>query len=224
MANLERFFDRLEKSLLPDPIPQYRTKLLAASAARFALQRLKMKEEAEEFGLLYELIERYADNDCQLPCDHVYALYRLAGEHREHWNIDYASPAVERYCTVLQFVCNHENLPPANVAGFAELLRDLLQLTEEEISEQRRLLNSFSLTISTTVLGMELRPECNASLRLRSLVTPLKPIPSVSLSKIEDTDWTLMPSQVEIPYLVGQPDIVYSPSPAPKSLVSQHAA
>ena len=50
--------------------------VLASPAARLALQRSEAANEQRP-RLLHQLIERYESNECQEPCDHVYALYSL---------------------------------------------------------------------------------------------------------------------------------------------------
>ena len=181
---------------------------MATPAARLALQTLQPTER-EQSGLLYRLVERYSENECEVPCDHIYALYSLVGPHRTHLPIDYGCSAVERFRAVMDFVHNHERIPHEEVPNFARLLLRLFQLDSAELCRRYDVLDSLLLTVSVAVLGIELLPESSESLRLRSLITPLEPMQAFSLNTSDNADWKIQRSQVDIPYLSGRPDMIY---------------
>ncbi len=150
--------------------------LVSSPAARLVLQR-SAETRGGQPRLLHELIERYADSVCYLPCDHVYALYSLVGEHRRHLSVNYAAEPVERFAAVLHFALTHDHLLPAKVLAFASLLMKLLGVTQETVRRRSAQLENFQLVVPATVVGaVTLQPESEASIALRTRIEPLQPM------------------------------------------------
>nr|OQO30699.1 hypothetical protein B0A51_01974 [Rachicladosporium sp. CCFEE 5018] len=211
MTELEAMIEQLsEESLAPSAAAQA---ILATPAARLILERLEAQRGTRSANL-HRLIERYAANQCGLPCDHIYALYSLVGEHRTHLPIEYGATAIKQFSTVVAFVCEHEHLSPAELPRFAELLRGLLQISTGAIAARHRALEGLHLTISvTTFARIQILPESSASLQLRTQIVPLPPMQRFTLNRRDTADWTMQRTQIEDPYLVGRPDMVYLSMP-----------
>ncbi|GIZ40939.1 hypothetical protein CKM354_000425900 [Cercospora kikuchii] len=161
----------------------------ASPASRLALQRLDA-QRSNQPRRLYELVENYASNECQVLCDHVYALYSLAGEHRRYLNIDYGASPVQRLVDILDFVTNHEDMPPAKVMAFANLLIRLLRVHNHELAQGYPLLENLWLTIPATVLGTaEPRQETQATLKARKAIKPFEAMPIYTFST-DQVPWT----------------------------------
>ena len=83
------------------------------SVASLALHRFG-RRVGEKFPLsLHELLPQYQRNECTEPCDHVYALYNLSGDHRKHLSIDYAQSRATRIHRVLDFLHKYDRMPSA---------------------------------------------------------------------------------------------------------------
>ena len=184
--------------------------VVASPAGRLALQRSETSHEQQP-RLLYELVEHYATNECHMPCDHVYALYSLVGEHRRHMTIDYAASPVQRLVAVLHFVRTHERIPASEVLRFANLLVRLFKIQQEELLQERRLLKSLTLVVLATLLGtVELQPESERSIALRRTVKSLHPMPTFSIDTSQNV-WALTANEdLGDPWeRVGRPDMSY---------------
>lgn len=192
--------------------------VLASPAARLAIQRLEAREERRP-RLLHELVERYASSRCKLPCDHVYALYSLVGEHRRYLSIDYAATPAQRLSEVLRFVYSREQLRPSRVFEFADLLMRLLKVKQGDIQRERARLEHFNVVVPPTVLGtVKLESESEASIAVRRMVEPLDPIPGFTLDTSQEV-WALTEdgdsdNQQE---RVGRPDMTYFTIPGSDS-------
>ncbi|EME40445.1 hypothetical protein DOTSEDRAFT_74128 [Dothistroma septosporum NZE10] len=57
---------------------------------------------------LSELLPMYESNDCKEPMDHVYALYNLIGDHREHLEVDYRQSQSTWCQKILLFLDKYE--------------------------------------------------------------------------------------------------------------------
>lgn len=168
--------------------------IVSGPAGRLALQRSEANDRQQP-RLLYELIERYSDSECQLPCDHVYALYSLVGDHRGQLDIDYAASPVQRLVAVLSFVHTQERIPPSKVLEFANLVIKLFELSQGELLRERNLLENLNLVVPATILGtVVLQPESKASIALRKVVNPLNPMPAFSLNTSQNI-WVLTASE-----------------------------
>ncbi|KAK4553095.1 hypothetical protein LTR86_009822 [Recurvomyces mirabilis] len=181
-----------------------------SAAARLALQRLEGGDQNRP-RYLHHLVERYAGNRCQLPCDHVYALYSLVGEHRRHLRIDYGATAVQRLVSVLRFVHDNEQIEPARTLSFTRLLIQLFRVTQDDILRERSMYGNLQLTIPALALGtIEYSPESNASVALRARVERLEPSPRFMLDT-STAVWTLIDhvAQVELSEAVAQDDLAY---------------
>ena len=184
--------------------------ILASPAARLALQRLEPVDVHRQ-RLLYQLIHRYANNACQLPCDHVYALHSLVGEHRTHLRIDYGATAIQRLVEVLGFVREHEHLHPSKVLELANVLVRLFRIKPETVLQERRSPNDLTLVAVAETLGtVELQAESNGSRVLRRKVARLDPIPRFTLENT-DNGWSLMRDvgQGDLPEPMAQQDMAY---------------
>ena len=147
--------------------------LVASAAARLALQRSEIVDGRQP-RLLHELVERYASSECGLPCDHVYALYSLVGDHREYFHIDYAASPGRRLADVLSFVHNHERMSPSRMLAFVDLLKGMLGVSKDDVRHHHTYMEDVDLVVSATSLGtVELKPESDHSLLLRRRVLPL---------------------------------------------------
>ncbi|PPJ56218.1 hypothetical protein CBER1_09380 [Cercospora berteroae] len=163
-------------------------------ASRLALQRLEA-QRSNRPRTLYELVENNRDNQCQVHCDHVYALYSLAGEHRRYLNIDYAASPVQRLVDVLNFVTNHEQMPPAKVVSFANMLIRLLKVHNDDLRAGHALLQTLWLTIPATILGTaELRQETQTILKARKAIKPFGAMPIYTFSTDQAT-WSSIDNQ-----------------------------
>lgn len=168
--------------------------LVASPAARLALQRLENIDEQHP-RLLHDLIERYANNECHLPCDHVYALYSLVGEHRRHLRIDYAATPAQRLVAVLRFVHTYEDLQPSKVLDFAQLLVRLFRIKQEDIRQELRLFEDLNLVVPPAILGaVEMQPESKGSRELRQRVNRLDPMARFVLDTSQEV-WVLIANE-----------------------------
>lgn len=179
MTHLESFCSKLYRQR-DNPVYKKmgsaRRFVVGSSATRLALQRLETREQPRP-RFLYDLTERYATNNCQLPCDHVYALWSLVGPHRTHLRIDYAATPVQRLVAVLRFVQTYEQLHPSKVLEFANLLLRLFQIKHEDISAGDGLAEALNLIVHPSVLGtVELPDESNGSRALRQRIQRLDPM------------------------------------------------
>ena len=217
MTDLETFFRQLHQNRDNSAYKKFNSAqrdiwdlVVGSLAARLALQRSETRDKQQP-RLLYELIERYASSECRLPCDHVYALYSLVGEHRKHLSIDYAASPVQRLVAVLQFVHTHERIQSSKVMEFTHLLMKLFKLKPEDFPQERRLSENLYLAVLVTLLGtVELQPESEGSIALRRMVKPLHPMPIFLLDTSHDV-WVLTaPEDPNDPQeLVGRPDMAY---------------
>jgi len=183
--------------------------VIASPATRLALQQSEARGE-EQPRLLHELVERYASNECQWHCDHVYALYSLVGDHRMHLTSDYAALPVQRLVEVVRFADVYEEMPPAKVLDFARLLVTLFRIQREELRRESRLLEDVHLVVPATLLGaVTLQPESEQSIALRSsrTVNPLQPMPTFVFDTSEDI-WVWIMNEAG-PGLVGREDMTY---------------
>ncbi|KAK1822633.1 hypothetical protein LTR12_002980 [Friedmanniomyces endolithicus] len=185
--------------------------LVSSPAARLVLQRSAETRGKRQPRLLHELIERYADSVCYLPCDHVYALYSLVGEHRRHLSVDYAAEPVERFAAVLHFALTHDHLLPAKVLAFASLLMKLLGVTQETVRRRSAQLENFQLVVPATVLGaVTLQPESEASIALRTRIEPLQPMRTLTFdTRPEVWELTTVGGSVGAEERVGRPDMAF---------------
>lgn len=184
--------------------------VIGSPAVRLALQRSERRGNQQP-GLLHELMERYASNQCHLPCDHVYALYSLVGPHRRHFDIDYGAQPVERLVAVLDFVQSHEQLRPEKALEFATLLMKLLKIREEELSEDRGIAENLDVAVEATLLGtVGVLPESEASIAMRRKIRPLRPMPVMSLDTSQNL-WRVTgyedPGDAET--RIGRQDMIY---------------
>ncbi len=185
--------------------------LVSSPAARLVLQRSAETRGERQPRLLHELIERYADSICYLPCDHVYALYSLVGDHRRHLSGDYAAEPVDRFAAVLYFAHIHDHLLPANVLAFASLLMRLLGVTQATVRLRSAQLETFQLTVPATVLGtVTLQPESEASIALRTRIEPLQPMRTLTFdTRPEVWELTTVAGSVGAEERVGRPDMAF---------------
>ncbi|KAK4550354.1 hypothetical protein LTR36_003321 [Oleoguttula mirabilis] len=218
MADFEKFCRQLDhnrdkraydrSSSARHRIWKLRNLVLASPAARLALQRLETRDERQP-RLLHELIERYAGSACKMPCDHVYALYNLVGEHRVLLSVDYAATPVQRFVAVLGFIHDYEQLQPSRVLEFANLLARLLDVKQEDVLRQRGRSEDLDVTVPPVILGtVELAPETEASIAVRRTVEPLHPIPQFRLDTSHAT-WVLTADEDAHGPRVGRPDMTY---------------
>lgn len=175
MVDLENFCRQLHQNRNR---AAYRTlglakSVIASPAALLALHRLETRDEQQP-RLLHQLVERYAGNQCQDPCDHIYALYSLVGEHRTHLPIDYKASSVQRLVAVLRFVHTYEPIQPVKVLNFANLLIALLGVKENDLQKEHGLVRSLNLVVPATLLGIvEQEDESEDSFELRKMVRTL---------------------------------------------------
>lgn len=201
MADLERFCRELSRNRDNDDYKNMcETKVkvwkavLNSPAARLTSQRAEIRL-GHQPRLLRELIELYANHDCDQPCDHVYALHSLVDENRERLCVDYKAKPVERFVAVLRFVNHYEALPPSKVLGFATLLLNLLRISQEELKNECKVLENFRLEVSAQEIGeVELLQESRASLALRKAIQPLQPMRPRMLTTSPGV-WTLSDSR-----------------------------
>ncbi|PIB00566.1 hypothetical protein CB0940_00284 [Cercospora beticola] len=183
-ANMNEQFRRLNT-----PAKKIWQTVNASPASRLALQRLEA-QLSNQPRTLYELVENNRDNQCQVHCDHVYALYSLAGEHRSYLNIDYGASPVQRLVDILDFVTNHEDMPPAKVMAFTNLLINLLKINNDDFTQGYPLLQTLWLTIPAIILGTaELRQESHEILKARKTIKPFEQMPIYTFSTDQAT-WT----------------------------------
>ena len=107
------------------------SKLGTTSVALLARHRLDRRTEKDHRQSLHELLIRYEHYKCKEPSDHVYALFNLIGEHRQHLEVDYTQTPAERCLTVLQFMQRHDGLPQSEVIRFTKFLMGKLGLTSD---------------------------------------------------------------------------------------------
>lgn len=214
MTELEEFCRQLHRNRDNDRYQKLNwsswDRVLASPAARLALERSETRYSREPRSL-HELVERYASNECQEPCDHIYALYSLVGQHRTQLTIDYGAPPVQRLVEVLHFINMHEPLQPPRVMEFVKLLVKLLRINREDLLRERQLAVNFSLTVSATLLGaVEMKDESDRSFKLRQTVEPLQPMHEYSLDASQDV-WFLAPTQGSdaLPEQVGRENMTY---------------
>lgn len=193
MDNFERFCSQLQqnsKNPAFQKLVALESHVIKSSAVTLAVQRFGERAEPRS-GFLYELVERYAANQCQEPCDHVYALHSLVGDHRAHLGIDYSATPVQRLVAVLRFVRDYETLPPSETLSFVNLLIRLFGITQDDEQHDRDLLDRLDLRLPVTSLGaVELEGESSASTAVRQMVEPLDPMPTFMFDTSQDT-WTL---------------------------------
>ena len=211
MTDLETFCRQLHQNRDNNAYKKLNAGLVDVSlAARLALQRLEIRDEQQP-RFLHELVERYSSSECGLPCDHVYALYSLVGDHRQHLSIDYGASPVQRLVAVLHFIHTHERLQPSKVLGFVNLLMRLFKLRQEDILQERRSSESLNLTLPATLLGtVELQPESEGSIAQRRMVDTLQPMPTFVLDTSQDI-WVLTTKEDpnDAQERVGRPDMTY---------------
>jgi hypothetical protein len=197
MADFETFCHQLHQNKdtvtykqLSNTRPEICSVVVASPAARLALQRTETNNQQQP-RLLHELIERYASSECHDPCDHIYALYSLAGEHRRHLSIEYAASPVRRLVMVLHFVHTHERMQPSKVLEFTNLLMRLFKIRPDDFLQERGLSENLDLVVPATLLGtVELQPESQGSMAMRREVKPLHPMSSFVLDTSRDI-WVL---------------------------------
>lgn len=160
--------------------------VMDSSAARLALQRTEATHRPGSQHL-YELVERYAQNKCKLPCVHVYALYSLVGDYRQHLSIDYAASPGRRFVDGLHFMQVHDGLPPVKTLHFARFLMRLFVLTQEDLDQERRLLETLVLLSTAHCLGIaENLGESARSQTSREAAPPLQGTPTFWLDRTND--------------------------------------
>lgn len=200
MTDFEQFCSELRKEKYRDETERHLSSAsrdicdfaLASPAALLALQRLE-DSTTQRPRLLHELVKRYDNNECSLPCDHVYALYSLVGEHRKRLRIDYAARPMQRLVAIFQFVRTFEGLEPSRLVGFAGFLVSLLQIKQEDILQERRLSEESNIAVRAKDLGkVQLQPESDGSRALRRMVERLEAMPRILLST-SGKDWIRMP-------------------------------
>ncbi|KAK4502890.1 hypothetical protein PRZ48_006316 [Zasmidium cellare] len=213
MANFERFCNQLQNRrnrYAHEKLVKVENRVLESSAVTLAMQRFE-RGAVRQPRLLYDLVERYAKNDCHQPCDHIYALHSLVGQHNKHLDIDYSASPVERLVTVLRFVRSYENLPPSRTLDFVNLLIRLLRIEPGHLQSDINLVNSVQLTLPATLLGTVDMPDASTlSQAIRQMVEPLDPMPTFALD-ISSRTWELalhgMPKDPN--ERVGRPDMTY---------------
>lgn len=168
------------------------------------LERLETQDAGDEKQprLLWQLIERYASSECERPCDHVYALYNLVGEHRKQLDIDYPASPVQRLISVLRFVTTHESPTPRwKLIELAQLLVRLFEIKPRELSCQRQLLEAFAITVPFMQNGtVELQPETKVSIALRTKVMSLHPMPKMHIQISDGTRHLLADKSLDSSY------------------------
>ena len=211
MANLEAFCRQMQhyrNDGRGDMLFVNLDSVLTSPAARLALQRSQRRDVSQP-RYLYELVERYADNDCQEACDHIYALYSLADGHRTHFSIDYGATGMRQFVDLVHFAHTWENLPPAKVLEFAFLVLKLLRIRIDEFTREEALAGSLQLLLPATVLGMvELPEESKEATVMRRLVTSLNATPVFLLDTVYEI-WLLTGCQGPSGAEYGREDMVY---------------
>jgi Heterokaryon incompatibility protein (HET) len=82
---------------------------------------------------LKKMMYRYQKFDCTVPCDHVYALFNLIGEHRKFLEIDYRKTPLGQCQAILRFMVDHESLSPYELLSTVIALHHRLELRTGEL-------------------------------------------------------------------------------------------
>lgn len=165
--------------------------LFQTSCARIALHRLNRREQNAIPRSLHELLPRYRENQCSVPCDHVYALYNMIGEHRRELEIDYAQNPCERLRTVLSFMQQHEGMPPAYLSDYFQLLRELLGLSMASVLEHAFAESAHMLCTAFDLGEVREAEESSESQSQRRRLESLRRTPTISLTRAAST-WITM--------------------------------
>jgi Heterokaryon incompatibility protein (HET) len=105
--------------------------LSSTPVALLARHRLGRRTGKDYPQSLHELLPRYEHYECKEPSDHVYALFNLIGEHRQHLDVDYAQNPADRCQAILHFMQKHDGLSPSETVCSTILLIKKLGLRSE---------------------------------------------------------------------------------------------
>ncbi|KAK4502127.1 hypothetical protein PRZ48_005550 [Zasmidium cellare] len=175
MQDLESKFSELERTRTSQPST---SSLVSGSLpfAELAAYRRSRREGKVYPEKLYELLPTYQTNMCSDPFDHVYALYNLIGEHRQHLEVKYGEAPHLWISKVLQFLDRYEQPSRNTIMYLAVTLshqNGSYDLHSADRSFQERPIH---LTATAFDQGAVLpREECATSMYLREQVSSLHP-------------------------------------------------
>jgi hypothetical protein len=179
MGNFEDLCSAIAKGLPPETSAERHQRvrdLRESPAVRLALDRSQARNGPTSKRLLYDLVRKYANNECERPCDHVYALYNLIGEHRSQLEVQYSLGAAKRFKDVMNFMHQAENIPATEVIETASCLAQLFRLDEDDFHGLTTSAEEF-LPISVSIFGhIRLIPESNLALAARDRIKRLIPM------------------------------------------------
>jgi hypothetical protein len=165
-------------------------------AARIVLQRLEINSVGQTAGQLRRLLRRFADSNCEKPCDHVYALYSLIGYHRTELPIDYAATSIRQLADVLFFMHDCESLHPDEAMQHTQLLMKQFRLRPKDILDDPGVAGTLDMTVSVNTLGPARRQRKSlVSTALRKSFSSLWEMPTYHFESVKPDSSAKVPDR-----------------------------